>query len=179
MANARCGRRRSEALCADNFSAIEQLRRHAINNAASRDRGEIKRARLRYRAWLGELNDHDSDDAESSSRCVIRNFTLHYTRPMNDACHAVHAATAPIHGNVILSENGSKKFAAKYTFVSVQIQGECLESALRFSRSTLRTFTGNLRDNHMEMYATGCFRAVTNSRHVSPCVCMCVYPYMR
>lgn len=96
-------------------------------------------------------------------------------RIMHGRCTTRHVATAPIHGNVILSENGSKRFAAKYTFVTMQIQGEYRGSALRFSRSTLRTFTGNLRDNRMEMYATGCFRAVTNSRHVSPCVCMCVH----
>lgn len=103
MVNARCGRRRSEALYADNFSAIEQLRRHAINNAASRDRGEIKRARLRYRAWLGELNDHDSDDAESSSRCVIRNFTLHYARATHDASRGSRARQ-PHPFNVLLSK---------------------------------------------------------------------------
>lgn len=73
MKRVRCGRRRSEALCADNFSAIEQLRRHAINNAASRDRGEIKRARAYVIGpGSGELNDHDSDDAESSSRVISR-----------------------------------------------------------------------------------------------------------
>lgn len=102
MANARCDGRRSEALCADNFSAIEQLHRHAINNAASRDRGEIKRARLRYRAWLGELNDHDSDDAESSSRCIIRNFTMHYARTIHDVSHAIHVRDNCIHSSHVL-----------------------------------------------------------------------------
>lgn len=100
-------------------------------------------------------------------------------RIMHGRCTTRHVATAPIRGNVILSGNGSKGFAAKYTFVPMQMQEEYRRSALRFSRSTLRTFTGNLRDNRMEMYATGCFRAVTNSRHVSPCVCVCVCTRLR
>lgn len=82
-------------LCVDNFSAIEQLRRHAINNEASRDRGEIKRSAITLsEPGPRELNDYDSDDAESASRCVIRNFIVHYIRTTSDDESRVSRARA-------------------------------------------------------------------------------------